>query len=95
MVSRGDSAAGLAMLGAVKGKLAYGDDLGHEAPLKQCGPQQQHDTTSHQRMCLLPAEIYEHVVDGGANQAMHQAMHQALGEGISVLGLLLRLLRAY
>lgn len=70
MVSRGDSAAGLAMLGAVKGKLAYGDDFGHEA-----APQQQHDTHhSHQRMCLLPAEIYDHVVDGGAHQTMQKAL---------------------
>jgi hypothetical protein len=67
MQHRGDSAAALGMLHPSKPKEI--SDFGYVEQHQQQRMQQQQqphqESHSHQSLCLAPAEIYEHIADGG------------------------------
>jgi hypothetical protein len=79
MQSRCDSAAGLSMLGALKQKeisYEYSQDA-QQHHTQQCH-QQQDAHHSHQRFCLQPAEIYEHIVEGGEGKQRNSWMKEII-----------------
>lgn len=80
MQSRGDSAAALDMLPALKGKekgLCYAIDQQQQ---QQQAPSQLPQQHSHQSMslCLSPADIYTHVAEGGEGKGRNSWLKEVV-----------------
>lgn len=77
MQARGDSASALNMLPALKGKnMDVYYDKRHSPEPRDSQQQQQH--SSAQRMCLAPAEIYEHIADVGQEKQANSWMKEVV-----------------